>query len=313
MRATLFSSPCAAVALAVSVSASVIRSQTRAVQPAKWKIADVYKGDSFYDGFEFFTYPDPTDGLVNSFVIRGDQTRKLEVGEKRDSVRISSKKTYAEHVQIADIEHMPEGLGTWPAYWMTGDNWPVNGEIDIIEGANDLGPNLQSLHTTPGCEMNEEHRNQKGRIKMNDCNSFANGNTGCGVFGDSQRDFGAPFNKAGGGWWATVRTESAIKMYFWSRQDPDVPDEVRNGADVVDPTGWGTPTSSFTSSGDLCSISDKFGKNRIIFNLTFCGGFAGHTFHGGTPACEDFVRNNPEAYNLAFWNVLSLRVYEEDN
>ncbi|KAH7096588.1 hypothetical protein BKA62DRAFT_775069 [Auriculariales sp. MPI-PUGE-AT-0066] len=64
----------------------------RPALPAKWKIADVYKGDSFYDGFEFFTYPDPTDGLVNyvsmkeaiklnlthaddsSFVIRGDQS-----------------------------------------------------------------------------------------------------------------------------------------------------------------------------------------------------------------------------------------------
>ncbi|KAH7093838.1 glycoside hydrolase family 16 protein [Auriculariales sp. MPI-PUGE-AT-0066] len=271
------------------------------------------QGDSFYDGFEFFTYPDPTDGLVNyvsmkeaiklnlthaddsSFVIRGDQTRKLEVGEKRDSVRISSKKTYAEHVSNRRYRAHAEGI--YSPQLCRSSTWPGL-QIDIIEGANDLGPNLQSLHNERGAPQPE------GRIKMNDCNSFANGNTGCGVFGDSQRDFGAPFNKAGGGWWATVRTESAIKMYF---------DEVRNGADVVDPTGWGTPTSSFTSSGDLCSISDKFGKNRIIFNLTFCGGFAGHTFHGGTPACEDFVRNNPEAYNLAFWNVLSLRVYEEDN
>lgn len=57
-----------------------------------------------------------THADASSFVIRGDNTRKLDTNEKRDSVRIFSKKKYARHIQIADVEHMPEGNGTWPAY-----------------------------------------------------------------------------------------------------------------------------------------------------------------------------------------------------
>jgi len=127
----------------------------------------------------------------------------------------------------------------------------------------------------------------KGTASLNDCNSFANGNTGCGVHGDSSRDFGPAYNQAGGGYWVTMRDRDEIKMWFWSRQDPDVPDVVKSGkaADSVDPDTFGTPTSHFTSDG-ACDIEDKFGKNTIVFNLTFCGAFAGHAFPGGTPACE---------------------------
>lgn len=48
-----------------------------------------------------------------SFVIRGDNTRKLKLGEKRDSVRVSSKKKFGVHVSVADIEHMPTVSSPW--------------------------------------------------------------------------------------------------------------------------------------------------------------------------------------------------------
>lgn len=53
-----------------------------------------------------------------------------------------------------DVRHMPQGCGTWPAAWETDEGaWPTNGEIDILEGANDRGPNAATLHTGPGCSM----------------------------------------------------------------------------------------------------------------------------------------------------------------
>lgn len=54
----------------------------------------------------------------------------------RDSVRISSQRAYDEAVVVLDLSHMPEGCGTWPAFWSLSQRgpWPHGGEIDIIEG-----------------------------------------------------------------------------------------------------------------------------------------------------------------------------------
>lgn len=34
-----------------------------------------------------------------------------------------------------DVNNIPSAQGAWPALWMTGSNWPEQGEIDVIEGA----------------------------------------------------------------------------------------------------------------------------------------------------------------------------------
>ncbi len=59
---------------------------------------------------------------------------------------------------------------TWPAVWEVGPNWPnggmvilfclsplvliaffgILGEVDILEGVNDVSPNQATLHTSPG-------------------------------------------------------------------------------------------------------------------------------------------------------------------
>ena len=42
---------------------------------------------------------------------------------------------------------------TWPAVWEVGDDWPNQGEVDILEGVNDQGPDQATLHTAAGCSM----------------------------------------------------------------------------------------------------------------------------------------------------------------
>jgi len=71
---------------------------------------------------KFFMLPDSTN-VVNP-ESRG-----------RDSNRIVSKWAYDESVIIIDLEHMPHGCGTWPAFWTLSQEgpWPTGGEIDIIE------------------------------------------------------------------------------------------------------------------------------------------------------------------------------------
>ena len=49
------------------------------------------------------------------------------------------------------IAHLPTGCAVWPSFWTVTQNtsaWPVGGEIDIIENANDqYAYNLASIHT----------------------------------------------------------------------------------------------------------------------------------------------------------------------
>jgi hypothetical protein len=88
------------------------------------------------------------------------------------SVRISSPTNWKKgQLVVADVAHMPEGCGTWPAFWSIVSlllrdtrapptdvrfqgakrSWPAGGEIDILEGVNNVAGNTYTLHTTQGC------------------------------------------------------------------------------------------------------------------------------------------------------------------
>lgn len=72
----------------------------------------------------------------------------------RDSIRLEGKRRYNRGLFIIDVRHMPQGCGVWPAFWMTDEaNWPVNGEIDIVEGVNFQDEAKTALHTTKECDM----------------------------------------------------------------------------------------------------------------------------------------------------------------
>jgi beta-glucanase (GH16 family) len=39
------------------------------------------------------------------------------------------KQNYTKGLFVADIAHMPAACGLWPAFWLSGSDWPNNGEI----------------------------------------------------------------------------------------------------------------------------------------------------------------------------------------
>lgn len=86
-----------------------------------------------------------------------DFTTPLAVnGPGRASVRIETKKTYNDGLYIVDVKHMPGGIcGTWPAFWSLGEDhqWPIDGEIDIIEGVNRNTVNKWVMHTDTDCKV----------------------------------------------------------------------------------------------------------------------------------------------------------------
>jgi hypothetical protein len=74
----------------------------------------------------------------------------------RESIRLEGKRRFNRGLFIIDVRHMPAGCGVWPAFWLTDEaNWPVNGEIDIVEGVNYQSEAKTALHTTKGCDMND--------------------------------------------------------------------------------------------------------------------------------------------------------------
>lgn len=62
------------------------------------------------------------------------QRNALNPGQYRDSVRIHSRKHYNQGLFILDVEHVPTGCSSWPAFWFCGPDWPVGGEVRYLTG-----------------------------------------------------------------------------------------------------------------------------------------------------------------------------------
>ncbi|KAJ7259093.1 endo-beta-glucanase [Mycena haematopus] len=292
-------------------------------------------GRGFYDSFEFEDILDPTNGRTNyvseaaakdqnltyasenTFILRADSTTVIKDSSDtgRNSFRIRSHKAYNTHVAVFDIAHMPQGCGTWPAVWETNEsNWPAGGEVDILEGANDQGPGQVTLHTSPGCSM-PASRTQIGTSLSLDCDATVNGNLGCGVSVDRAPGFGPTFNAEGGGWYAIERTTIFIAVWFWFRNDANVPEDMKAGRTSVDTDTWGTPTAYFTNND--CNLPEVFDANNIIINLAFCGEWAGnpdkYAASGCPSTCKSYVDSNPSAFVNAYFQLNSINIYERKN
>ena len=98
---------------------------------AAYSLADDYSGGNFFNAFDFYTGGDPTNGYVNYVdqgtaqsqglintngpVYIGVDHTNVASGRGRNSVRLSSKKSYTHILVVIDLGHMPAGCGTWPA------------------------------------------------------------------------------------------------------------------------------------------------------------------------------------------------------
>ncbi|KAL9043785.1 MAG: hypothetical protein Q9214_003038 [Letrouitia sp. 1 TL-2023] len=310
-----------------------------------YKLVDTYDASNFFSSFNFFAEKDPTNGFVqyktlqaaaasgligidtstpNRLIYLGvDHESKDPAG--RASVRVSSQKAYTHGLFITDLEHMPGAstssasnggeCGAWPAHWLLaeGVTWPQNGEIDILEGANDQVNNQITLHTAPGCSI--DNQGFSGQLVTPNCDVNAPGqdkNAGCAIrhpMADSM-SFGAGFNAVGGGVYATEWTSQGISVWHFPRVD--VPADISSGN--PDPTNWGLPVAKFAGGG--CNIDQHFQNHNIIFDTTFCGDWAGNAWETSpgckakATTCQEYVQNNPEKFTESYWVIRSVKVYE---
>lgn len=189
----------------------------------------------------------------------------------RNSVRVTSKNTYDTGLFIFDVYHTPHGCGTWPALWLTDvDNWPTNGEIDVMEAVNLAATgNQMTLHTADDCKMNHK-RKETGTALYKNCYAYANDESGCGVTGNDST-FGEAYNDLGGGIMALEWRSAGIRVWNFLRDG--VPADIAGGS--PDPSSWGEATADFPNTG--CDIDSHFSNQTIIINISLCGSWAGGT------------------------------------
>ncbi|ETN37396.1 uncharacterized protein HMPREF1541_08387 [Cyphellophora europaea CBS 101466] len=310
---------------------------------AGYILQDDYSPTNFFSQFDFFTADDPTHGYVNyvdqatatanglintnnGTVYMAADSTNFASGRGRNSVRITSRKAYNTGLIILDLEHMPGGAcGEWPAFWTVGPNWPNSGEIDIIEGVNSQSSNAMALHTSSGCSISAGGGNgsgwgnvgaqnaMSGTIVTPNCDVAAQGqaaNAGCSIKSSDTSTYGSGFNAAGGGIYATEWTSSTIKIWAFTRGN--IPADIASGNPI--PANWGTPLAVF---GAPCQIGNYIKDQNIVFDITFCGDWAGNVWNTDSTcsalgnSCQAYVQSNPAAFKNSYWSINSLRVYSQ--
>jgi hypothetical protein len=293
-------------------------------QNGSYVLADSYNTTNFFDSFEFFQGPDPTNGFVeyvdaatanatglagyaNEGVYLGVDYQTANPANGRQSVRLTTYKSYTRGLIIADIAHQPaQACGAWPAFWSVGPNWPHSGEIDIIEGVNLQESSAITLHTGNGCTFSQNSWSSQ------DCGSPGDASQGCGAETKDSRTYGTGFNAIGGGVYAVQWTSSAINIFFFPRTGT-IPADIE--AECPDPSTWGAPLASF--SGGSCDIDSYFMNHQIVFDTTFCGQWAGNVWSQDSvcstkaSTCQEYVANNPTDFQDTYWLINYVKVFSE--
>jgi hypothetical protein len=164
-----------------------------------------------------------------------------------------------------DALHIPSSPGAWPALWtvahpwpeLSGKEWPVGGEIDILEGTNGYSTNQFTFHTAPSCTLPT-----KGwSVASQDCNNgylpklivTYPATVGCVTHSKRKNSFGKSFNEAPGGVFAMDwDVQGGVKI--WQFERSQVPADIEIGAPT--PSRWGKP-EVYLPFGPHCS-SDHF-------------------------------------------------------
>ncbi|KAL0562771.1 hypothetical protein V5O48_019308, partial [Marasmius crinis-equi] len=184
-----------------------------------YELVRSYSGPTFFDQWDFYGdwdnltlgdvwWLNSSDSFAQNLayvnpsgnaILRVDNTSNVPFDQKRNTVRITSKDSYAVgSLWIIDLRHIPYGCSVWPAFWSKGPLWPDNGEIDIIEGINNMAANQMALHSLQGC-FSPSQSLQTGKTIVTDCSAPA----GCTVGEASSNSYGPGFAAAGGGVFAT--------------------------------------------------------------------------------------------------------------
>lgn len=183
--------------------------------------------------------------------------------------------------------------------------------------------NQITIHSHTGCTPTVGSGGQSGQTasdSQTDCGA-GGGSDGCGVVDTNANNYGSAFNAVGGGVYALLWSDSQIAVWQWSAGG--VPSDITSGA--PNPSGWGEPAANWAG----CQFNEYIQNNQLIIDTTFCGDWAG-TVWADTPgspnacaegvatcncaslasSCNQYVAENPEAFDEGYWLINSINVYQ---
>jgi hypothetical protein len=102
-------------------------------------------------------------------------------------------------------------------------------------------------------------------------------------------------------------------VYVWFFPRNAIPADITAGRPVTG--NWGLPIVAF-NGGSGCTIDNSFANQNIVFDTTFCGSWASGAFVPGGQcqnlgSCTSYVAANPGAFAPAFWEINSVKVYQQ--
>lgn len=251
----------------------------------------------------------------------------------RQSIRLEGKKRFNRGLFIVDLKHIPTGCGSWPKLWLTDEqNWPINGEIDIVEGVNRQDAAQTTLRTARKCTMqNDDNSNGDGddpdspvrtgewlvdgtnQESATNCNVFENDDSkfrwsrGCVTVDPDGETFGTPFNAQGGGIYALEwdPINQHIRSWIFTSHNHRIPknlqDSIDHGSGKTDnptiapnPDEWGVPFGYFPIGDGTDCASTHFRNLRLVINLAFCGGMAADRFSVDCPEQHEHYKTCSE-------------------
>ncbi|KAH7147102.1 glycoside hydrolase family 16 protein [Dactylonectria estremocensis] len=254
-----------------------------------YSLSITYDTTNFFTSFDFFNEKDPTNGFVeyvgfetavseglagdrNGAIYMGVNTTTVSPASGRKSVRVTSQTSFTHGLFIADIIHMPGSIcGVWPAMWLFGPNWPISGEIDIIEGVNTQVHNTITLHTGSGCYITNE-----------------------GTLESTTLNYGNSFNANGGGVYAMEWTSDHISIW-WGL--PTARFTGGSGCNIDIYFMNNNLVFDTTFCGDWAGSAETWNTNLECSALS--------------SNCNDYVAANPAAFTEAYWLINSIKIFDQ--
>ncbi|KAL3807547.1 hypothetical protein ACHAXA_001131 [Cyclostephanos tholiformis] len=256
-----------------------------------YRLVEAHVGGDFFSHYDFYDGPDSVGSAGHNSYVPRSRAEELGIagvvvdnggddGEEefaymssaathsgpRDSIRLEGRTRFDRGLFVLDVRHMPDGCGVWPAFWLTDEaRWPMNGEVDVLEGVNGQTTAKTALHTSNQCDMyahvapyaktghwemitgipdhftgDPDYQTVKG---ADNCWTMAPHqweNEGCTVVHERNDTIGAPVNANGGGlyvleWDPVGRYHEGLKGGYIKSWvfSPSIPQNLRDALDTA--------------------------------------------------------------------------------